>query len=162
MNKKNKEKIKIIINHCEMFLYGTSVNPFLFLYSENPEISAKYNNFCLINLVSAMFLVRDNKEKEDKHAGGFFYRLLKPLNYNYLLNPIEKLMKASVGETTFGDYQRKMRNNLCVHGDFSRESLLEAEKNLIYSEEGNKKFNSLFEELICEVNILKKELEKLI
>ncbi len=159
----DKEKIKILIDHCEMFLHGTSFDLFHFFYSEKPEIAEKYNNFCLINLVAVMFLIADKGETEkDNDAGGVFYRLLKPFNYNYLLNPIEKLMNTSIGETTFGDYQRRMRNNLCVHGDFSRDSLPLAEKNVIYFEKNLEKFNSLFGELIYEVDVLKKELEKLI
>ncbi len=162
MNKKERKEIKILIDHCDMLLFGSSSHPFYFSQTEGLEIARKYNLFCLINLVAAMFLIKDRDEKDDTDAGGVFYRLLKPMGYDYLLDPIKEIMKTPIGETTFGNYQRLMRNRLCTHGDFSRDSLPEAEQNFIYSKENINNFYTLLDRLTYEVEVLRKELEKLI
>jgi hypothetical protein len=54
MNKKDKEKIELVITHCKMFLYGTNL-PSSAIKTEPVIIADLYNNFALMHLISTMF-----------------------------------------------------------------------------------------------------------
>ena len=158
MNKEKREKIELVILHCEMFIYGTN-DPFLSVRAKYKTIPWFYNIFCLMHLISTMFLIQDYSE-ENRPMSGFCYRTLKPLGLGDLLKPIQKIMDTPLGNTTFGDYIRRSRAKLCTHGDLSFKSLPGEEQKITSNNKEVLKFQDLMEKLIQEVIILKEKLEK--
>ena len=140
-----------------MFLYGTK-DPFLNIRAEFGSAPWFYNNFCLMHLISTMFLIKDSK-KEASLMGGFCYRILKPLGLSDLLKPIKNIFDVKLGKTTFGDYIKRTRSRLATHGDLSFRSLPVAEQKITFSKPLVLKFERLMEKLITEVEVLKNTLE---
>ncbi|HIH36872.1 MAG TPA: hypothetical protein HA232_03070 [Methanocellales archaeon] len=152
MNKKDKEIIDLVIFHCEMFEFG-------FSFIDPRPIAQLYNMFAGFHLISTMFLIKDQRDK-DSPMGGFCYRVLKPLHLEHLLDPIKKIIDTPLGDTTFGDYIRRSRSKLATHGDLSFNSLPLTERKITFNNREVAKFQDLLAELAKEVRILKNNLEK--
>ena len=114
--------------------------------------------FALLHLTCTMFITRD---KQADSRGGFFYRVLNPMGYASLLEPIEKALSMKVGRTTLREYLRNKRNRLTVHGDLSFHSQDPDVKDVTYSEESITEFNEAYSILEAEVTVLYKALQRI-
>lgn len=161
VDKKDKEKIELVITHCEMFLYGFHQPSFLlsdFTPTRERIIADLYNIFTGMHLISTMFLL----DKENNPMGGFCYRILGPLGLGHLLKPIKKIMDTPLDKTTFGNYIRRSRAKLATHGDLSFSSLRFEEQEITFDNKKILKFQKLMERLDEEVESLKNKLEEYI
>ena len=160
INEKDKENIHLVIFHCRMFEYGFSqtYSPILEAFGVTDRIARFYHQFAGLHLISTMFLV----DKGDKPMGGFCYRVLEPLGLGDLLDPIRGIMESPIGNTTFGDFIRRSRNKLAVHGDLSFGSLPSVDKQVPFDTNAVEGFQDLLERLAEEVENLEDNLTRLI
>jgi hypothetical protein len=153
-NEEAKGNIRLVILHCRMFEYGFSQTP----DTVRDTVGRLYHQFAGLHLISTMFLI----DRNDRVMGGFCYRALEPIGLAHLLEPIREILGSSVGDTTFGDFIRRSRNKLTVHGDFSLESLPVAEREVPFDSDARKGFAVLLERLANEIKKLQDELTKLV
>ena len=137
--------------HCQMFLFGC--NPGAYFIKN--DIEEDFVNFALMHLICTMFITRD-KSKETR--GGVFYRILNPIGYANLLDPIEEALNMKVGKTTLRNYIRNKRNKLAAHGDLSFDSQKDEVQEVTFNEEALDEFKEAMSTLEFEVSQLYRKL----
>ncbi|TSD02641.1 MAG: hypothetical protein Athens071416_577 [Parcubacteria group bacterium Athens0714_16] len=163
MNKKykdiDKEKLDRVIFHCEMFMYGSNFPEYMENFGYGNNIPGEYNRFAGLHLISTMFLNKDRSEPKGQKMYGLCYRLLKPMNLNKLLLPIEEILNKKIGNTTFGNCIKETRTNYATHGKFNFEDLSDEVKKI---RQVHKHHFALFmEEFVIEVGTLLEKLENI-
>lgn len=64
----------------------------------------------------AVFYLLDKGQQDS--MGGTFYKALKRIGFEQLLEPIRKVLDTPIGSTTFGEVVRVFRNKAIVHSSY--------------------------------------------
>jgi hypothetical protein len=158
LTKSELEQLDLLIFHLSMLQYGMSLtfSRQLEELSNIGSVPRLYNTFALMHLITTIFLV----DKRQLPMGGFAYRVLIRLRLAHLLEPIRKTMERKLGKTTLGDYLRRSRNKLAVHGDLDFASLSTDEQDVTFNEKALQTYERLMEQFERQVGRLKTKLER--
>lgn len=150
----DEESIYSLIRHCQMYIYASDGSTELMFN----EVARNFFNFGLLHLISTMFITKDSRSDP---KGGAFHRILDPLGYGLLLDPIDNILDSPVGKTTLRQYIRSKRNKLCAHGSLKFSTQPHEVRDVILNGEALSQFEERMYSLDEAVTVLKGELEKL-
>ncbi len=154
MKRYDEESIYSLICHCQMYIYASGGSPEIGFN----EVARNFFNFGLLHLISTMFITKDSRSEP---KGGVFHRILDPLGYGLLLDPIDNILDSPLGKTTLRQYIRSKRNKLCVHGSLKFSTQPHEVRDVILNSEALSQFEERMHNLDVAVIVLKGELEKL-
>jgi len=155
MKQYDEESIYSLIRHCQMYIYASGGSPEIIFN----EVARNFFNFGLLHLISTMFITKDSRNEP---KGGVFHRILNPLGYGLLLDPIDNILDSPLGKTTLRQYIRSKRNKLCVHGSLKFSTQPHEVLDVILNSEALSQFEERMDNLDEAVIVLKGELEKLV
>lgn len=154
MNQYNEKPISSLVRHCRMYIYASGGSPELMVN----QIARDFFNFGCLHLVSTMFITTDSRSDPE---GGAFHRILDPLGYGTLLDPIDNILDSQVGNTTLRQYIRSKRNKLAVHGSLEFSSQPREVQDVTFDKEALIQFEKRMQDLDEAVAVLEGELEKI-
>lgn len=144
------EAVDRVIVHCDMCLYAHQELPQEFF----DETAQRFRYFGVLHLISAMFLL----DRGDRPMGGFVYPILRQVNLEFLLEPIQSILESTVGRITFGELLRIVRNRLATHGDLSEQALPEAVREVRVRHDDHPNVTELTENLAVAIGDLRQNL----
>lgn len=156
--KATRDALQRIVVHCEMYLLSqqrSAEEAVDEIVGEGTR--GRLREFGALHLIAMMFLI----DKADSPMGGFVYRILKSLGHSDLAEPFVAIFETPIGETTFGDLLRQVRNRLATHGELTEEALPAAIRRIRASQEEYPRVEKLTEKLRDEVAVLKRTIEEL-
>ena len=152
MNEYDEKPITSLIRHCQMYTFASKGIP----QQRINGIANDFFIFGLLHLISTMFITTDSPNDS---KGGVFHRILDPLGYGSLLEPIDDLLNSAVGTTTSKQYIRSKRNKLTVHGSLKFSNQPGAVQEITFDENALDQFTENMEKFDREILILQKKLK---
>ena len=152
MNNYDEKPIASLIRHCQMYTFASNGIP----QQRDNEIANDFIIFGLLHLFSTMFITTDSRNDSE---GGVFHRILDPLGYGSLLEPIDNILNSPVGNTTLKQYIRSKRNKLAVHGSLKFSNQPDTVQKITFDENALKQFAENMEKFDREILILEKKLK---
>lgn len=111
--------LQLLRDHCDMLLlsFGRVGDLFAAPQPQNREalIAGLLDAFSLLHLLTTLYLVDSNGHV----TGGIATHILRQRSQHGLLRDIHSIMGRDVGRTSVGDFLRRARNKLAVHGDLT-------------------------------------------
>jgi len=154
MKQCDEESIYSLIRHCQMYIYASGDSPEIILN----EVAKDFFNFGFLHLISTMFITKDSRSET---KGGAFHRILDPLGYGLLMDPIDNILDSPIGKTTLRQYIRSKRNKLCTHGSLKFFTQPHEVRNVTFNNKALNQFEERMYSLDEAVIILKNKLDKL-
>ena len=109
------ETVAFVVHAVKQFSFGLErLSGIADQYPDGTPPKAFYLS-ALYNYVAVFYLLDKPKNKP---MGGAFYPSLERHGLQYLLDPIQTLLREPMGTTTFGEVVRVVRNKVVVHSTY--------------------------------------------
>ena len=152
MNNYDEKPVACLIRHCQMYIFASNGIP----QQRVNEIANDFIVFGFLHLISTMFITTDSRNDPEC---GIFHRILDPLGYGSLLEPIDNVLNSPVGKITLKQYIRSKRNKLAVHGYLKFSNQPDTVQEITFDDNALIQFTENMEKLDKEIVLLEKKLK---
>jgi hypothetical protein len=115
MSKQVKETIVFLVHSIKQFCFGFERLDDVVRSCEPGSPAVAFYMSAIYQHIAVFYLI--DKGPQDA-MGGTFYKALKRIGFEQLLDPIDEVLQTPIGSTSFGEMVRVFRNKTIVHASY--------------------------------------------